>query len=256
MQLRYPWPIAEILSNLNTHRKPWTQTLMWAIHGHDSFENSKGEKEKCCPPLPQALSIKADITLGIPQSYPIDWKWQCVGLERPLAGKSVSNPALESNLPTKVNFHSERATRNRNRPGSNNGLNSDVLHWELYIEHKLRPWVYVVSSERQNWGHVVRSHAYHENNVLVTNKPLNKHARSQLRCWWHVDHDKFQLREDNETCIHHELGRQDQICSLASKPVFSHHRRIFSWQHQISSVNKARPRLNNNGDEINITEST
>jgi len=47
---------------------------MWAIHGHDSFENSKAEKEKCCPPLPQALSIKGDITLGIPQSYPIDLK--------------------------------------------------------------------------------------------------------------------------------------------------------------------------------------
>jgi len=37
---RYPKPIAEVLSN--THRKPWTRALMWTIHGHDSFENSKG----------------------------------------------------------------------------------------------------------------------------------------------------------------------------------------------------------------------
>ena len=44
---------------------------MWTIHGHDSFENSKGENAKCCPPLPQALSIKGDVTLGIPQFRPL-----------------------------------------------------------------------------------------------------------------------------------------------------------------------------------------
>jgi len=40
----------------------------------------------------------------IPQSCPLGLKWRCVSLERPLPGKSVSNPALESNLPTQVNF--------------------------------------------------------------------------------------------------------------------------------------------------------
>ena len=77
---------------------------MWTIHGHDSFENSEGENAKCCPPLPQALSIKGDVTLGIPQSRPLGRKWRCVGVERPSAGEVVSNPALESALPTKVNF--------------------------------------------------------------------------------------------------------------------------------------------------------
>jgi len=102
IRLRYPKPIAEILSN--THRKPWTRALMWTIHGHDSFENSKRENAKCCPPLPQALSIKKDVTLGIPHSRLLGWKWRCVGVERPSAGKSVTTPALESALPTQVNF--------------------------------------------------------------------------------------------------------------------------------------------------------
>jgi len=83
IRLRYPKPIAEILSN--THWKPWTQGLMWTIHGHDSFEISKGENAKCCPSLPQALSIKGDVTLGIPHSRPLGRKWRCVGVtvERP-----------------------------------------------------------------------------------------------------------------------------------------------------------------------------
>ena len=41
---------------------------MWTDHRHDSFENSKEKHAKCCPPLPQALSIKMDVKLGIPQS--------------------------------------------------------------------------------------------------------------------------------------------------------------------------------------------
>jgi len=73
IRLRYPKPIAEILSN--AHRKPWTRALMWTIHGHDSFENSKGENAKSCPPLPQALSIKGDVTLGIPHSRLLGRKW-------------------------------------------------------------------------------------------------------------------------------------------------------------------------------------
>ena len=52
-----------------------TRALMWTIHGHDSFENSKGENAKCCPPMPQALSIKGEITLGNPQSRPLGRKW-------------------------------------------------------------------------------------------------------------------------------------------------------------------------------------
>jgi len=89
MQLLHPKPIAQILSNI--HRKLSTRALMWTIHGHDSYENSKGENAKCCPPLPQALSIKGDIALGISQSCPLGMKWRCVSLKRPLAGKSVSN---------------------------------------------------------------------------------------------------------------------------------------------------------------------
>jgi len=102
IRLRYPKLIEEILSN--TYRKLWTRALMWIIHGQDSFENSKGENAKCCPRLPQALRIKGDVTLGFPQSRPLGWKWRCVGVERPSAGKMVSNPALGSALPTKVNF--------------------------------------------------------------------------------------------------------------------------------------------------------
>jgi len=102
IRLRYPKLMAEICSN--THWKSWTRALMWTILGHDSFENSKGENAKCCPPLPQALSIKGDVTLGIPHSHLLGRKWRCVGVERPSAGKSVKNPALESALPTQVDF--------------------------------------------------------------------------------------------------------------------------------------------------------
>ena len=80
------------------------RALVWTIHGHDSFENSKGENAKYCPPLPQELSMKGDVPLGIPHSRPLSWKWRCVGVERPSAGKMVTNSALESALPTKVNF--------------------------------------------------------------------------------------------------------------------------------------------------------
>jgi len=61
--------------------------------------------------------------------------------------------------------------------------------------HEYQP---VMSSEQQKWGHVLRSNANHESNILVANKPLESHARSQLRCLRHVDHDKFQLRDDKE----------------------------------------------------------
>jgi len=76
----YPKPIAEILSN--THRGREHSCGLF-IHGHDSFENSKGENAKCCPPLPQALSIKGDVMLGIPHSRLVGRKWRCVGVERP-----------------------------------------------------------------------------------------------------------------------------------------------------------------------------
>ena len=52
---------------------------------------------------------RRDVTLGIPQSRPLGWKWRCVGVERPSAGKLVSNLALESALPTKVNFTQKHA---------------------------------------------------------------------------------------------------------------------------------------------------
>ena len=32
-----------------------------------------------------------------------------------------------------------------------------VFYWELYIEHRFRPRVQVVSSEQQNWGHILWS---------------------------------------------------------------------------------------------------
>jgi len=98
-------------------------------------------------------------------------------------------------------------------PRSDHGLNSSVSHSELYIEHRFRARVQVVSSEQQNWGHVLQSHANHESNVLVANKPLKSHARSQLRCQRHANHDKFQLFDHEEMCINRELGRQDWICS-------------------------------------------
>ena len=87
-----------------THLKLWTRALMWTIHGHNSFQNSKGENAKCCPQLPQALISREDVTIGIPHSRLLGRKWRCVGVERPSVGKSVTNPALESALPTKVNF--------------------------------------------------------------------------------------------------------------------------------------------------------
>jgi len=100
IRLRYPKPIAEILSN--THRKPWTRALMWTIHGHDSFENSKGENAKCCPPSPQALSIKGDVTLGIPHSRLLGRKW------RTAFSRSVSDEPSPGKRPAhQSEFHAE-----------------------------------------------------------------------------------------------------------------------------------------------------
>jgi len=49
--------------------------------------------------------------------------------------------------------------------------------------------------------------------AMITLEKLESYGWSQLRCRRYVDHDKFQLRDDKETCIHDELGRQDRICS-------------------------------------------
>ena len=103
---------------------------MWTIHGHDSFENSKGENAKCCPPLPQALSIKGDVTLGIPHSRLLGRKWRCVRVERPSAGKSVTDPALESALPTKVNFTQKEWA----------AFGIAHLHFDDYIMSKSMTW--------------------------------------------------------------------------------------------------------------------
>jgi len=144
IRLRYPKPIAEILSN--THRKPWTRALMWTIHGHDSFENSRRESAKCCPPLPKALGIKGDVTLGIPHSHLLGRSWQCVGVERPSAGKSVTNPALESALPTQVNFtQKERAAFGIAQLHCDDSIMlkiNDVVHYFRPAASKFDQWAY------------------------------------------------------------------------------------------------------------------
>jgi len=71
------------------------------------YENSKAKNTKCCPPLPQVPCINGDISLGIPQSHPLDLNWRFVSLKQPLAGRSVMNTALESTLPTKENSMQE-----------------------------------------------------------------------------------------------------------------------------------------------------
>jgi len=109
---------------------------VWTIHGDDSFENSKGENVKFCPPLLQALSIKGDVPLGILQSCLLGRKWRCVGVERPLAGKLVSNPALESALPTKVNFTQKEWTV----------FGIAHLHFEDYIMSKINDVVHYFQS--------------------------------------------------------------------------------------------------------------
>jgi len=124
-------------------------------------------------------------------------------------------------------------TRSRNRPRSDHGLNSHVFHCELYIEHRFRPRVQVVSSKQQNWGHVLQSHANHESNVLVANKPLENHARGQLRCRWHVDHDKFQLCDDKKLVSTMNLGDKIEFVAWLKIPVFSRHECIFSRRDHI-----------------------
>jgi len=38
------------------------------------------------------------------KSHSLGWKWRCVGVEQPSAGRLVSKSELESILPTRVNF--------------------------------------------------------------------------------------------------------------------------------------------------------
>jgi len=84
IRLRYPKPIAEILSN--AHRKPWTRALMWTIHGHDSFENSKGENAKSCPRI--ATSTEYQGRRNVRHStFPPTWsemvmRWCCTAFSR------------------------------------------------------------------------------------------------------------------------------------------------------------------------------
>ena len=89
---------------------------------------------------------------------------------------------------------------------------------------------------------------------LVANKPLESYAWSQLRCQRHSDHDKFQLCDDKETCIHHELGRQDRICSQAKKTSLQPPRAHFLTTRPHSPVDETGP--DNKSSQIDVTEST
>jgi len=143
IQIRYPKPRAQILSN--THWKLWKWALMWTIHAHDSFENSKGENATCCPTLPPALSIKGDVTLGIPSSRPLGWKWRCVGVECPSAGKLVLNPALDSVLPNKMNFTQKEWA----------AFSMSHLHFDDYIMSKIHDnahYFWPAASKFEQWA--------------------------------------------------------------------------------------------------------
>ena len=100
------------------------------------------------------------------------------------------------------NDHSEKATKSRNRPRSDHGLNSSIFHWELYLiqatstsgdqratESGSRPAESCKSRKQRPGG----------------KQAVESQSPSQLRCQRHVDHDMFQLCDDQDTCIHHEL---------------------------------------------------
>jgi len=116
------------------------------MHGHDSFDNSKEENAKCCLPLPQALSIKGDIILGIPHSRLRCRKWECVGVKRPSGGKSVTNPALESALPTQVNFTQNEwaafGIAHLHRDDYIMSKINDVVHYFQPTASKFDQWAY------------------------------------------------------------------------------------------------------------------
>ena len=107
----------------------------------------------------------------------------------------------------------------------------------------------MASSEQQNLGHVLWSHASHQSNILVVNKPLESHARSQLRCQSHIVQDKLEKK------LVSIMNSDDKIGFIArlKKQVFSRHRRILSLPDHTSPVDKVGP--DNNLSEIDATET-
>jgi len=90
--------------------------------------------------------MKGDVTLGIPHSRLLGRKWLCVGVERPSAGKSVTNPALESALPTQVNFTQKKwvafGIAHLHRDDYIMSKINDVVHYFQPAASKLDQWPY------------------------------------------------------------------------------------------------------------------
>jgi len=66
---------------------PETCSVLEPLFTDTTPSKEQGENSKCCPPLPQALSINGDLTLGIPHSRLLSRNWRCIGVERPSADK-------------------------------------------------------------------------------------------------------------------------------------------------------------------------
>jgi len=187
---------------------------MWTVHAHDSFENSKGENAKCCPPLPQALSIKGDATLGISHSRLLGRKWRCVGAERPSAGKLVTNPALQSALPTQVNFtQKEWAAFGIAHLHCNDYIMSnfnDVVHYFQPAASEFDQWAYKSEASEEYKKMTLRTFQtapqwLSETRISVRWTPLSE--SSELERESSICTRVKQIRTDPTTSSLHEVAR-------------------------------------------------
>jgi len=93
---------------------------MWTIHGHDSFENSKGENAAVLPTIATSTEYQGRRNRRH-SSVPPAW------LQMASAGKLALNPALESALRTKVNFTNKEWA----------AFSISHLHFDDYIMSKI-----------------------------------------------------------------------------------------------------------------------
>ena len=99
-------PIRSPVPEMIYEERPWIEVVPCLLTFLKGIVTSVSCAFSASSSLLQILrnSSRRHSVLGIPHFRLPGRKWRCVGVERPSAGKSVTNPALESALPTQVNY--------------------------------------------------------------------------------------------------------------------------------------------------------
>ena len=153
--------------------------------------------------MPCSHFVISDVTLGIPHSRLLGRKWRCVGVERPSAGKSVTNPALESALPNHVDFTQKERT----------AFGIAHLHCGDYIMSKINDVVYYfqpAASKFDQWAYKSEASEEYKQITLRTFQTAPQWlSERRISARWTPLSESSELERKSSICI-----RVKQICLI------------------------------------------